>query len=109
MNFLYIILMAQPKGGQSPITSFLPIILIVGVFYFFMIRPQMKKQKDEKKFRENLQKGDSVVTIGGIHGKIVEIEAATILVEVAMGTRIRFEKAAVSMNQSASLVTDSKA
>ena len=101
--------MAQPKGGQSPIASFLPIILIVGVFYFFMIRPQMKKQKDEKKFRENLQKGDSVVTIGGIHGKIIEIEAATILVEVAMGTRIRFEKAAVSMNQSASLVTDSKA
>jgi len=108
MNILNILLMGAPKNGQNPIASFLPIILIVGVFYFFMIRPQMKKQKEEKKFRENLQKGDPVVTIGGIHGKIVEIEASTILVEVAMGTRLRFEKAAVSMSNSATLATDAK-
>ena len=101
--------MSPPKEGQSPIASFLPIILIVGVFYFFMIRPQMKKQKEEKKFREGLKKGDSVVTIGGVHGKIVEVETSTFLVEVATGVRLRFEKAAVSMNQSATLATENKA
>jgi preprotein translocase subunit YajC len=75
---------------------------------FFYDSPTNEKQKEEKKFRENLQKGDPVVTIGGIHGKIVEIEASTILVEVAMGTRLRFEKAAVSMSNSATLATDAK-
>jgi preprotein translocase subunit YajC len=101
--------MGPAKTGQSPLASFLPILLIGFVFYFFMIRPQMKKQKEEKKFRENIKKGDSVVTIGGIHGKVVEIEAATILVEVAMGTRLRFEKSAVSMSNTASLATETKA
>jgi preprotein translocase subunit YajC len=63
-----------------------------------MLRPQMKKQKEEKKFRESLQKGDSVVTIGGLHGKIVEVEGATVVLEVATGVRLRFEKSAISLN-----------
>jgi preprotein translocase subunit YajC len=63
-----------------------------------MLRPQMKKHKEEKKFRESLQKGDSVVTIGGLHGKIVEVEGATVVLEVATGVRLRFEKSAISLN-----------
>jgi preprotein translocase subunit YajC len=97
MEFLNILL-----AGQSPIASFLPIILIIGVFYFFMIRPQMKKQKEEKKFRESLQKGDSIITIGGLHAKVVEVEPNTVIVEPASGIRMKFEKSAVSMNTNAS-------
>lgn len=73
------------------------LVLIVVVFYFFMIRPQMKKQKELKKFRENLKKGDKVVTIGGIHGKILEISDATILLD-SDGSKIRFDKSAISQS-----------
>ena len=57
-------------GGANQLIM---IVLMIGVFYFFMIRPQMKKQKELKKFREGLKAGDKIVTIGGIHGKILEI------------------------------------
>ncbi len=73
----------------------IPLILVVVVFYFFMIRPQTKKQKELKKFRENLQTGDKVVTIGGIHGKILEVAESTVLVS-SEGTKIRFEKSAIA-------------
>jgi len=71
------------------------IVLMIGVFYFFMIRPQMKKQKELKKFREALKPGDKVVTIGGIRGKILEISDATVLIQ-SEGTKIRLDKAAIS-------------
>jgi len=69
--------------------------LMIGVFYFFMIRPQMKKQKELKKFRENLATGDKIVTIGGIHGKILEVTDTTVLV-TSEGTKLRFDKSAVA-------------
>lgn len=71
------------------------LLLMLVVFYFFMIRPQMKKQKDQKKFRENLKSGDKVLTIGGVHGKILEVTETTVLVS-SEGTKIRFEKSAIS-------------
>ena len=71
------------------------LVLILVVFYFFMIRPQMKKQKELKKFREGLSVGDKVVTIGGIHGKVLEVSESTILVSVESG-KMRIDKAAVS-------------
>ena len=70
---------------------------IIVIFYFFMIRPQQKKQKDQKKFIEEVKKGDHVVTIGGIHGRIAEIEGDTIILEVEKGGRIKFSKSAISM------------
>lgn len=78
--------------------SILPLILVVVVFYFFMIRPQMKKQKELKKFRENLQVGDKVVTIGGIHGKILEVADTTVLLSCESSTKVRIEKSAVSQS-----------
>ncbi|PWH82265.1 preprotein translocase subunit YajC [Brumimicrobium oceani] len=72
------------------------LLLILGVFYFFMIRPQMKKQKELKKFRESLAVGDKVVTIGGIHGKVLEIGDTTILLSCEGSAKIRVEKSAVS-------------
>jgi preprotein translocase subunit YajC len=75
--------------------NFIMIILMVGVFYFFMIRPQMKKQKELKKFRDALAQGDKVVTIGGLHGKILEVTDTTVLLNCD-GTKLRFEKNAIS-------------
>ena len=72
-------------------------VAMFGILYFFMIRPQQKKAKDQKKFTEEIKKGDYVVTIGGVHGRIAEIEDDTIIVEVERGARIRFSKSAVSM------------
>jgi preprotein translocase subunit YajC len=69
--------------------------LMIVVFYFFMIRPQMKKTKELKKFRETLKAGDKVVTIGGVHGKILEVSDSTVLVN-SEGSKIRFEKSAIS-------------
>lgn len=71
------------------------LVLILVVFYFFMIRPQMKKQKELKKFREAMGVGDKVVTIGGIHGKILEVSESTILIATESG-KIRLDKSAVS-------------
>jgi preprotein translocase subunit YajC len=90
------ILLMAPTGGEGGIMSFLPLILIIVVFYFFMIRPQLKKQKEQRKFRESLAKGDKVVTIGGIHGKILEVKANTVIVEIAQGMKITVEKSAIS-------------
>ncbi len=87
----------SPQPGQNPIVSFLPIVLIVVVFYFFMIRPQMKKQKEQVKFKEAIQKGDKIVTIGGIHGKITEIQDKTFTIEVENGVKLKIEKSAVSL------------
>lgn len=71
------------------------VLLMVAVFYFFMIRPQMKKQKEQKNFRAGLAQGDKVVTIGGIHGKILEVNDTTVLLNCE-GTKLRFEKSAIS-------------
>ena len=71
------------------------LVLRLVVFYFFLIRPQQKKQKELKSFRENLKQGDKVVTIGGIHGKILEITDTTVLIN-SEGTKLRIEKSAIS-------------
>ena len=95
------ILLQAPAA--NPIMQFLPIVLIIVVFYFFMIRPQMKKAKDQKKFVDELKKGDKVVTTAGIHGKIVDMNDTTFVLEVEGGTKIRFDKAAVSLDASIAL------
>ena len=105
MNLLSIILMGQPAtgaagGSSSSWYSFLPLILIVVVFYLFFIRPQMKRSKDQKKFRESLEKGQKVITIGGIHGRIVEIQDSTVTIEVEGQVRLRVEKSAIAIDNS---------
>jgi preprotein translocase subunit YajC len=99
-HLLNILLMApQGQGGQqSGWMSFLPLVLIIVVFYFFFIRPQMKRSKDQKKFKESLQKGQKIITIGGIHGRIVEIQETTVTIEVENSVRLRVEKTAVAMD-----------
>lgn len=105
MTLIDILLFMPPAEGEEGggLMSFLPLILIVLVFYLFFIRPQMKKSKDQKKYREALKKGDKIVTIGGIHGKIVEVQDTTFTVEVEGQNRLRIEKSAVAMDNSSQI------
>ncbi len=105
MNPLSILLQATP-GQASGLPTIIMMVLLFVVFYFFMIRPQQKKAKDARKFRENLQKGSKVVTIGGLHGKVVEVNDKTVLLEVADGVRVRFEKSAVAMDNTMQLTEE---
>src|ERR1700716_3880596 len=82
------------------IQQILPFVLIAVVFYFFMIRPQVKKQKDQKKYVNELKKGDKVVTTAGIHGRIIDVAETTFLVEVDNGVKIKFDKSAISLEAS---------
>ena len=88
-----ILLQSESAGGGF--SGMIMIIAMIVIFYFFMIRPQSKKQKEIKKAREAMQKGDNVVTAGGIHGRIKEISENTLLIEVAPGVSIKVDKASV--------------
>ena len=81
--------------GNSQLPNILMIVAMIAIFYFIMIRPQSKKQKELKRQRESMQKGDRVVTAGGIHGKIKSIKDATVKVEVAPGVELEFDKASI--------------
>src|SRR5687767_12873713 len=94
------------QAGGNPWSSFIFFGAIILVFYFFMIRPQQKKAKDAKKFVEEIKRGDYVVTIGGAHGHIAELEGDTFILEVEKGGRIRFNKSAISLD--ATKVANSK-
>ena len=88
-------ILLQVSSGTS---SLIMMGLIFIVFYFFMIRPQIKKQKKESEYRKSLKKGDKIISVGGIHGKIIDIKNDTFVIEVQGGTQLRIEKNAVAMN-----------
>ncbi|QIL76416.1 preprotein translocase subunit YajC [Hymenobacter sp. HDW8] len=90
--FLTLLLQA-PAGG---ITQFLFPVAIAAVVYFFMIRPQQKRAATARKFRESLIKGATVVTIGGLHGKIVDVHEESVIIEVDRGTRLKFDRSAIA-------------
>lgn len=89
MNLLAVVLQAQ---GGADYSFLIMMVAIFAIMYFFMIRPQNKKQKEIANFRKNLEVGQSVVTAGGIYGKIKEIEDNTVIVEVAAGVKIKVDK-----------------
>jgi preprotein translocase subunit YajC len=88
---------SQPGFDPSSLILFAAMGL---VFYFFMIRPQQKRQKEQKKFREELKKGDPVVTIGGLHGRVYSVDAETVTLDVDKGIKLVFEKSAISQEAS---------
>lgn len=99
---LYTLAMAQPpagSGGQtaSPISAFMPLILIFIIFYFLLIRPQHKKQKEHQKILSELQKGDKIITTGGIHGVIVNIKEDVLSIKVAENVKIDINRANVAV------------
>lgn len=96
------------QAGGTDFTSFLPIIGMIVIFYFFFIRPQQKKQKETKRYLEEIKKGEMVVTIGGIHGKVVEVSDTTVLLDVDRGTKLLIEKASISLDASKRINADDK-
>jgi len=104
MNYNYLLQTAQPSGPFGSFGSLIFIGAMILVFWLFFIRPQAKKAKNQKKFIEDLQKGDKIVTIAGIHGTINKVnEDGTLNLEVSPGSYIKIEKSAISMDWTAAL------
>lgn len=96
MNIINIMLMAgQQEGGQGGFMTFIPLILIFVIFWLFFIRPQSKRAKEQQKFRDELSKGDKVLTIGGLHGKIDEVKEHTVMLGIDKDVKIEVEKNAI--------------
>lgn len=95
MNLLNSMILLEDQAQGGGLSGMIMIVAMIAIFYFFMIRPQQKKQKEIKKAREAMQNGDKVVTAGGIHGKIREIGENTINIEVASGVTLKVDKASV--------------
>lgn len=91
MNLLLIQLQAEP----NQLMNIVMLVAIFVVIYFFMIRPQQKRRKELMKYRTELKKGDKVVTLGGIHGKVNDIKDDSVLVEIASNTVVKFDKNAI--------------
>ncbi len=85
----------QAAPGGNPIVMFLPMLLIFGVFYLFIIRPQQKREKERKSLIGGVKKGDKVITIGGIHGTVVQVDETTVIAQVDTNAKLRFEKSAI--------------
>lgn len=106
MNHLWILLQAAPAAGGGGASSGMINLLFIGViilvFYFFMMRPQIKKQKEQQNFMKEIGKGDKIVTIGGIIGKIIEANDKTFLID-SEGQRLRILRTAVSLENSRAL------
>ena len=97
MMNLFILLQTTPGSG---IASFLPFLLIMVVFYFFMIRPQINRQRAEQEFQKELKKGDKVTTVGGIYGKVTGIKEGKIILEISENTKITIERNSISREKS---------
>jgi preprotein translocase subunit YajC len=101
MNLLYVVLMSPAAGdgkssGGSIWQTVIMFALIAVVFYLFFIRPQSKRNKDLKKFRENLKKGDKIITAGGVHGKILEVADTWCIIETEGQGRLKIEKMSIA-------------
>ena len=96
MSFIPLLQAAQPAGQGNMLMSVVPFILIIAIFYFFIIRPQNKKQKETEKMINALKKGDKIVTIGGIHGTVTSTKEKTVIVKVDSNAQIEFSRSAIS-------------
>lgn len=105
MNNLLILLQAAEQAAENPTFmqkygSLFFIVLLIVVFWLFFIRPQSKKAKEEQKYRDSLQKGDKVVTIGGLHGKVVEVKETTVIISLSPNNEVEVEKSALVQSAS---------
>ena len=107
MNKIFF-LQATTGNDNSGMMNIIFLLVIFVIFYFFMVRPQNKKRKELQNMRENLKKGQSIVTIGGIHGKISDVHESTVTVIVDSNTKIKVDKSSVSMDSSTKLTEDNK-
>lgn len=92
---MFLTLLLQAPTSSGPLQYLFPLLLL-GIFYFFMIRPQQKRAADARKLREGLTKGTQVVTVGGLHGRVVELSEEKVVLEVDKGTRLTFDRSAIA-------------
>ena len=104
MNLLTVLLQA-PAAGPDGSLMWIMLIAMFVIMYFFMIRPQNKKQKEIANFRKNLEVGQEVITAGGIYGKIKEIEDNTVVLEIASGVKIKIDRNSIYANAAANQQT----
>jgi len=92
------VILAQAQSGGSQAMNYQVVMWvgIIGVFYFFMIRPQQKKAREQKELLAGIKKGDEVVTIGGMHGKVFLVDETTVTLDLDKGVKLTFDKSAVS-------------
>lgn len=95
-NSMYILAFQQPQEGSSFMSSLIPIVLIFVVFYFMIIRPQQKRQKERDAMLNALQKGDKIITSGGIHATIIGIEEKSLLVQIADNVKVKIERGSIA-------------
>jgi preprotein translocase subunit YajC len=100
-NFVFSLLLAAPADGgsgglSSTLVSFLPIVLIIGIFYMLILRPQNKKQKETQRMLSELKKGDKAVTIGGVHGVVQTVRENTVILKVDESCKIEFTRSAIA-------------
>ena len=107
MNKIFFLQVSE-VDDNSGILNIVFLVTIFVIFYFFMVRPQNKKRKELQNMRDTLKKGDSVVTIGGIHGKVAEVKDSTIVLSIDQNVKIKVDKSAVSMDESTKLTEDNK-
>lgn len=104
LNLLHVLLQANTGDkGSNPLMSMLPLLLIIVVFYFLMIRPQSKRMKTQKKFLENIAKGDNIVTAGGIHGVVKAVLPSHIELEISHGVIVKIQRNSISPEASQAL------
>lgn len=96
MSFVPLLQTADATSSQSMLFSVLPLVALVAIFWIFIIRPQNKKQKEAEKMRDSVQKGDKIVTIGGVHGTISAVREKTIVIKVEDGAKIEFDRSAIA-------------
>jgi preprotein translocase subunit YajC len=98
----------QPQSTQQSLLTFLPIVAIVAIFYFLIIRPQNKKQKETQRMLSNLKKGDRIVTIGGIHGVIQSVRETSVILRVDENCKLEFTRSAIASVESQGKSEDKK-
>lgn len=97
MNILYLIFLQQAPGGiESILSSIVPFLLIIFIFYFLILRPQQKRQKERAKLLESIKKGDKIITAGGMHGLVEGLDDKTILVKITDNVKVKMERSAVT-------------
>ncbi len=107
MNKIFF-LQVNTENDNSGVMNIIFLVVIFVIFYFFMVRPQNKKRKELQNMRDSLKKGQSIVTIGGIHGKISDVHESTVTVIVDSNTKIKVDKSSISMDSSTKLTEENK-
>ncbi|HOP59039.1 MAG TPA: preprotein translocase subunit YajC [Bacteroidales bacterium] len=101
LSFLSLLGQQTAAGQNNPLVTFLPLILVFVVFYFFMIRPQMKKQKEMTNYRNSLKKGDKVITTGGLYGRVLEVKDNYVMMDAGGDVKLKVDKNALLKDPSA--------